>query len=202
MSRISLFVAPTPRMNPVAGGLVDDLDLDAETEARALLIANEWFASAPVAAMTSALRTDDLEFEIEAGELLLCDEEWQALPDESDPFAEVLDNEHRRRQLSRLRVQLDNLQAVAPSDYRLMAMYWGLDGECVSTIAAIAHKVDADQAVIENRVLDVMKGLQDALGVKRSGPMQLRIAHTPQQSEPMVLPTRRAQDQPGKRFAA
>lgn len=204
MSSISLFAAPTPGMNPVAAGLLDDLDLDAETEARALLIANGLLAGPAVVPTNSDFGTGeaDLEVEIEDRELLLGDEEWQALPDESDPYAEVLDDEHRRRQLARLRLLLNELRETAPSTYRMMAMYWGLDGECVSTIAAIAHKLHQDKAATESVVRGVMTALQDALGVKRPGPLQLRIAYTSRDPEPMVMPTRRAQDQPGKRLAA
>lgn len=192
MTRVPVFLPLTTTMNPVGSRLIDDTDLDAEAEARALLIANGLLSDrpAPVPATPPALGAA-LEVEIGNGELLLCEEEWQDLRDEADPFAEVLDDEHRRRQLFRLRVQLDRLRAVAPADYRVMAMYWGLDGECVSTVAAIAHKLHEDQAVIESRVRDVMTGLQDALGVKRSGPTQLRIADTPQVPDPMVLPARR-----------
>lgn len=192
MTRVPVFLPPTTTMNPVGSRLIDDTDLDAEAEARALLIAKGLLSDrpVPVPATTPALGAA-LEVDIGNWELLLCEEEWQDLRDESDPLAEVLDDEHRRRQLSRLRVQLDHLRAVAPADYRVMAMYWGLDGECVSTVAAIAHKLHEDQAVIESRVRDVMTALQDALGVKRSGPTQLRIAYAPHVSEPMVLPARR-----------
>lgn len=180
MSSIGPISGPT-RTDPIGHGLID---LDAEIDARAVLIAGGLLAgrtaSETVVGSHPGGGEADSGIGIDEWELLLCDEQWHALRDGSDPFADVLKVEHRRREPARLRAQLDRLRQTAASDYWSMAMYWGLDGECVSTVAAIAHRLNEDRGVVEHRIRVVMDGLRDVLGVKRPGSSQLRITHARQ----------------------
>ena len=58
-----------------------------------------------------------------------------------------------------------------------MALYWGLDGECVSTIQAIARRLGADLDSVEATVKRVMAQLQAEMDVASSVKPELRVRH-------------------------
>ena len=152
--------------------------LDPETEARALLIAggdaiSNWSLSGlPV---EYGEHDDDRESE----EILLAADEWEVIAEQQLAHDDSFDAAVRSENLRRLRGHLERVRTQCPDDYKLLSMYWGLDGECVSTIAAIAQKLRLDRDQVEAAARRLLTDLQMRMGVERPGEFDLRIEFAP-----------------------